>query len=119
MSSTVQHPVFDMEILKGADEFFSFQYMSDNNVPIPLTGYAAKMEIRDKPGGDLFLTLTQAAGITIVAATGLVAVAFTHAQTLAFEFENGEYDLFLVSPASVYTCIARGKFTVFENVTEW
>lgn len=119
MSSIVQHPVYDIEILKGADESFSFQYTGDNDVAIPLTNYTAKMEVRDKPGSDLYLSLTSSAGITITAATGTVAVNFTHAQTLAFEFENAEYDLFIISPANVYTCIARGKFTVIENVTEF
>ena len=119
MSEPVQHPVFDMEIMRGADETFTFIYTDDDGAVIALTDYTAKMQVRDRAGGKLFLTLTDTDGISISDAYGEVQVDFTHAQTLAMDIVNAHYDLWIVSPGSVYTCIARGRFSILESVTEW
>ena len=117
--AVVQHPAYDIEVMKGADETFTFQYLDDNDQPIDISGYTAKLQIRDRFGGTLHLTLTNGSGITITGASGQVAVAFTHAQTIAFDFKHAYYDLWIISAGSVYTSVAHGKFDVIEAVTEW
>jgi hypothetical protein len=86
---------YDIEVHQGETREFELELTDNAGSPIDLTDYSAKMQIRSKPGGEVFLTLTNdsGSGITITPASGTVGVHMTAAQTAGFGFEAGEYDL--------------------------
>ena len=61
---------------------------------VDLTGYTAKMQIRDVPGGTLIHDATS--GITITPAEGKVVVQILASDTANFDFVKAWYDLLLI-----------------------
>lgn len=113
-------PEYDIEIMQGADKSITFTLTDNNDNAVDLTSYTAKLEIRDRPGGAIIISLTSlpAAGITITAATGVIVAAWTAAQTALFTFDTAYYDLFTTSGTGTKTCIARGKILLIQRVTQ-
>lgn len=104
-----QGSVFDLEIT----------YEDPNGVPINLTGFTAKMQLRKEYNSviaDLTLT-TGGGGIVITGATGVVDVAITAAQTGTLEPTFYVYDLELISGSNISRLI-QGQITVAEQVTQ-
>jgi hypothetical protein len=112
---------YNTVIDQGADWFFNVTYQNPNGTPINLTGYTAACQLRSLPSSpSAVLTLTtQNGGITITAATGVVALRATAAQTMAIDEGNYVYDLEIYSPAnpSVVTRLVQGQITVSAEVT--
>jgi len=104
-----QGSVWDLEIT----------YQDPNNVPINLTGYTAKMQLRtdyNSPNADLTLT-TGGGGIVITGATGVIDISATAAQTANLAPAFYVYDLELTSGTNISRLI-QGQITVAEQVTQ-
>lgn len=86
-------------------------------IPVDLTGYSARMQIRKKFGGDVLVELTSdpGDGILLNEANGMVTIEMTAAQTAGIN-RSGIYDLELVVGSTV-TKILRGKFILNHEVT--
>lgn len=94
-------------------------------LPIPLTGYTAKAQIR-KSFQDP--TLLVALGINIDAAGGAITVSATAADTSNFAYPNtsedqdcvlvGVWDLFITSPGAVVTRLLKGNVMLFPRVSQ-
>lgn len=85
---------------------------------VDLTGYTARMLIRDRIGGTLLHTLNTTLGnITIDNATKFITLTITAAETEAFTWKKGVYDLEMVSPAGIVTSILEGEVFVAKEVT--
>lgn len=86
--------------------------------PAPLTGYTARMEIKDRVGGTILVSLTSpSSGIAIDTNLSTVTVTIDAVTTAAITKLNGVYDLELVSPAGVVTPLLYGSVTVQQEVT--
>jgi len=111
----------DFNIYQGQNWGCTLIRKDSNRDPVDLTGWTAQMQIRRRKGGDVLYDLTSdpAAGITITAATGTVAIALTAAQTAAIKVGNLVYDFFMVNAGATETvCILEGELTVHQAVTE-
>jgi hypothetical protein len=82
-----------------------------------LTGYTARMQVRDQQNGAELLELTDGDGITLGGAAGTIALALDAAATEELEWTWGRYDLELVSGGGSVTRLLRGKATVDSETT--
>ena len=71
----------------------SFSLKQDDGSAYNLTGATVTLTIRDKQGGNVIETLTSGSGLTITAASGLIAVKRTAAQLAAWNASRVHYDL--------------------------
>lgn len=87
--------------------------------PQSLTGYAARMQIKDRVDGTVLVSLTSApsGGITINQTDKAIEIVITDAQTEAITKAGGVYDLELVSPGGVVTALLAGAVTFESEVT--
>ena len=92
------------------------------NTPIDLTGYEARMQVRESVGSTTILaefTSAPVAGIVITPLDGLVELTVTSDQTAAYTFINAVYDLEVYDaslPPDV-TRLVQGRFLVNKEVT--
>lgn len=94
------------------------------NKPADLTGYEARMEVRDKVGGEVLLTFdsdplaTPDGTITIDVALSAFVVRLPPAASAALTFKSGVYDLEAVTPGGdVYPITAISGVAVIDEVT--
>ena len=88
--------------------------------PVDLTGYSARMDIKDRIGGTVLLPLTSGAPdnrIVLNAAENTITVTITAVDTAALDFTKGVYDLELVAPTMAVTTIYSGTVTITKEVT--
>ncbi len=93
------------------------------NTPVDITGYSARMKIKDKVGGTV-LASTEAGDsplnvltITLDAANKTITLSIVATATDDFAWTKGVYDLEMVSPTGVVTTILSGKIAVTKEVT--
>lgn len=90
----------------------------DSGDPWNLTGYTARMKIKDRYTGEEYEELTSVAGdIVITALTGILTITITAIATAAYTFTDAIYDLELVSGVTV-TKVLKGKITLMPEVTD-
>jgi hypothetical protein len=88
------------------------------NTPQDLTGYIARMSIKDKVGGTELMSLTTTnLRILIDNATKTIKLDIDAADTAAITWKKGVYDLEMESPAGVITALMFGTVTVTNEVT--
>lgn len=88
-------------------------------MPKPLTGWSARMQIREKLGDDTpLVSITSAAGdITISIPDARIVFTIDTATTEGLDFIEGVYDLELVNPAGEATRVLEGKVFLSKEVT--
>lgn len=93
------------------------------NAPVDLTGYTARMKIKDKVGGtvlastDVMDTPKNVLTITIDNAAKTITISIPATDTDDFTWKTGVYDLEMVSASGVVTTILGGKVAVSKEVT--
>jgi hypothetical protein len=86
--------------------------------PVDLTGYTARMTIKDVIGGTTLLSLTPANNrIIIDTAAYSITVTLAAADTDDLIWTKGVFDLELVSSTDVVTELDKGTVTVIKEVT--
>lgn len=86
--------------------------------PHDLTGYTARMAIKNKVGGTVLLSLTtENDGIVINASAKTITLEITATATAALTWTSGTYDLELISPTGVVTSLMTGSVSVTKEVT--
>lgn len=86
--------------------------------PKNLTGFTARMTIRDRIGGTVLAELTSAdSEILINTANFTITVVIAPAVTAAFAWTKGVYDLEMVSPSGTVTRILSGNIHLSKEVT--
>lgn len=88
-----------------------------DNLPVNLTGYTAKMQVRDISGNLIVELSTSNGKIVITPALGQVAMTLTATQTAALAVGNYNYDLNLTDSASNVYKILEGAFILKASVT--
>ena len=89
-------------------------------LPIDLTGYSARMQIRStRQGGTALVSLTSspAGGITITPAEGKIVLRVEAAETTTLTPGTAFYDLEVVSGAGEVTRLLEGGVTISPEVT--
>lgn len=88
------------------------------NTPIDLTGFTARMTVKDKVGGTELLTLTtENGGINIDTANYVITLTVSAIDTEAMTWKKGVYDLEMVSATDEVTALLAGTIIVSREVT--
>lgn len=86
--------------------------------PKDLTGYTARMTIRDRIGGTALAELTSADSEILISTSNFtITIALSAVVTAAFAWTKGVYDLEMVSPTGVVTRIMAGNITLSKEST--
>lgn len=109
---------YHIKIIKGQDLLIPSVWRDTLGALINFTGYTARMMIRPTKDSDTVLvSLTHADGITLGGAAGTINIARTAAQTGAYTFKRGEYDLEVIDGAGLVTRLLEGDVTVSAEAT--
>lgn len=109
---------FDIDIEQGATFFLTITYKNSIGVPIDLTGYKARMQIRDPATGKKWADATTENSRITVSALGVISVSISHLETQEMKGEIGVYDLFIETPtADVVTKLIYGDVKNTKAVT--
>lgn len=85
--------------------------------PVDMTGYTARLVIKNKAGGVEILVLnTENGRITINNSTHTIALYISATDTAALAKGKGTYELEMVSPSGVVTPIMYGAVTIKQEV---
>lgn len=106
-------------IEKGATFQYNLIWKDSSDVPIDLTGYTARMQVRKTFTTDetLLDLTTENGGITLGGALGTIAIVGDDTDTSAIDAKVGVYDIELVSPAGVVKRLLEGEVTIKPEVT--
>ena len=109
----------NFEVDQNTTFTFVVEYKDSNGSAINLTGYSAKLQVRDTKGGaKLAVSLTSpSGGITIDAALGKLTVKMTPTQTSKLFYPKSEYDLMLTDSNFNKTKLLEGFITLSRSVT--
>lgn len=108
---------FNLVIKKGSTFKKNITYTDSAGTAINLTGYTARMMVRQSFQSEVIHTLTtENGGITITGVTGEIDLLITATDTDAFNPIIGVYDLEIISGAEVDR-IMQGQVYITENVT--
>lgn len=111
--------VYDITIEQGATYRLDIVWKDNAGAPINLTGYTARMQVREKVSSETaLLDLTsQNGGIVLGGATGAIAIVAAATMTDDITAKRGVYDLELVAPGGVVTRLIGGAVTISPEVT--
>lgn len=109
---------------QGATLDRTLTYKTDAGVPIDITGWTARMQIRSRAGGTLYATLATAGTvdgtITLGGTAGTIRLLVAAGVTSLWTFRSGYYDLELTNPAIDPALVRRllhGPFVLSREVT--
>lgn len=120
---------YDITLEQGATFDLPLRYRDPQGAPVDLTGYSAKMQVRESPASSLFVefnsTLT-ASGFILLngpaedredGANGNIRIHMTSANTAALARFEGRYDLELSDGAGYTTRLLEGQFRIEPEIT--
>lgn len=108
--------VYDFEVEQGIDREQIFIYKDSENVPIDLTGYKARMQLRPNVlSSTVLLELTTENGGILLGSDGKVTLVFTEENTNPL-IRGGVYDIELDSGDRV-TRFMKGKIVLSKGIT--
>lgn len=110
----------DLTIEQGATFRKTFRWRDSTNTPIDLTGYTARMQIREEyDSSNYIIELTTAnGGIAITEAEGVVDLFISDSNTAAITNKRGVYDLELITPSAEVIKFIKGAVIIIEEVTK-
>ena len=106
-------------IEQGTTLMKPFIWKDSDGVPVDLTGYTAKMQVRQSPqSGTVLLELSTTNGrITLGGASGTITLALIASTTAAINWRRGVYDIELTSGDGTVTRLIEGEIQVSKEVT--
>lgn len=124
---------YNFTIEQGATLDFEITYQDSNSNPIDLSGYQAKMQIKDEPGGSTtYITLTSTldntgTGLNMSGSSGTkplssgsIGIYIAAVSSSQLTFDSGFYDLELINGTgntATVTRLLQGKVTLSKEVT--
>lgn len=109
-----------LTIYKGSRYEHTVEVLDTDNVtPVPLTGFTARMQFRNKVTDTtvLFEATTENALLVVNGAEGTVTVIIPGDTSSAWDFKKGVYDLEIESPSGYSYRIMEGGVAVRPEVT--
>ncbi|MDR2880839.1 MAG: hypothetical protein LBV29_02915 [Azoarcus sp.] len=98
------------------DEYKGGGYLQ-YNMPHELTGYVARMKVKDRVGGLTLASFTEA-DIAIDDAAKTITLTISATATAGYTWTKGIYDLEMESPTGVVTQLLHGAVRVVDEVTD-
>jgi hypothetical protein len=110
---------YNFEIEQGATLLKPIVWKDSVGAAVNLTGYTAKMQVRQNASSDeILLELSSANNkIAITSLTGTITLIFSAATTAAIDWKRGKYDLELTSADGTVTRLIEGEITVSREIT--
>ena len=110
--------LYDITIEQGATFTLSLTWKDSTDAPVNITGYTARMQVRENYEAESTLvSLTSSGGdIVLGGALGTIAITIAASVTQLLQLDEAVYDLELVNGATV-TRLLQGKATVSREVT--
>ena len=124
---------YNFTIEQGSTLDFEIAYKDANSNPIDLTGYQARMQIKNQPGGaTTYLTLSSSldgsgTGLNLSGSagtnpptSGTIGVYIAAITSSLLDFNTAFYDLELVTgsgPTATVTRVIEGKINLSKEVT--
>lgn len=113
-------PTYAININQGATWVKLFTYLdSDGETPINLTGFTARMQLRQSYTSEtpVINLTTENGGIVITPLTGEIEVTMTATQTAGIPAREYFYDLEIESSGGIVYRVIEGRATVRPEVT--
>jgi len=109
----------DITVNQGAEFTLNVQALNADRTVMDLTGYTAKMQVRDSKGGStIYMTASTAAGtITINAPGGIVMVNVGADLTTPMTWNSGWYDLIVTASSTNVKRLVEGFASLSKEVT--
>jgi hypothetical protein len=110
---------YDLLIEQGATWLRTLTLRDSDNALVNLTGYSARMSVRQKiESTTTLLDLTVANGrVALGGAAGTIILTLTAIETAALSFALAVYDIEMVSGAGVVTRLMNGRIALEKEVT--
>lgn len=113
-------PILNRDLqMKQGSRFEQPIIVMENNMPKNLTGYTARMQIREWKDSDTFLAEYTTANnkLTIAPEAGRITIVVPSADTAGYDFGDAFYDLEVVDGDGDATCIMEGRISLIREVT--
>lgn len=110
----------NLTINQGETFTHILKWSDENNTPVNLTGYTAKLQIREKPEAvnPLIELSTENGGIIFsLVEVGTFTLTISSTATTAITWNTGVYDLLMIAPDLTVTRLIEGRVTVSKGVT--
>ena len=111
----------DLEIEQGAtyNRTFIWETQDVPPQPIDLTGATARMQIRDKQQGQIYIEATTTNGKIILGTTnGHITILLTPTDTTLLDKRRLKYDLEITGPSFGLARVLEGNVIVSPNITQ-
>lgn len=109
---------YTIKIDQGSDFSLVVEWKDPAGAPINMTGFSAKMDIRDRAGDpDLIDSFSVGSGLTITGAAGRVTLSITASESSAWDFDRAVYDLEVTSGGGAKTRLIQGAVLLSREVT--
>ena len=104
----------NFNVVQGDTFQIRVEYTDSNNLPIDLTDFSAKMDIRDKPGGKILCaSISNSNGIVIDGVEGSLNITINSSQTRRFTTPSAAYHLKIKNNGNQEeSTILKGYFSV-------
>jgi len=113
----INTPTFTLQIPKGATFDVTLTWKNADRTPKNLTGYTAKLQVRESIGSTLLLEMSTSNGkIILGGAAGTIQLLLSAAETAALTWDEGIYDLFITGPSGTRKLL-KGTVTAADSVT--
>lgn len=111
---------YNFEIEAGATFSRTITYKDSDNDAIDLSGSTVRMQIRNNySSSDAAISLTTpSTGIAFTSNTGEFTITMTAAQTSAFTFRQGVYDIEIEYSGGTVERILEGRVKISSQVTQ-
>lgn len=112
--------IYDITIEQGANFSLPLTWKDENGTPINLTGYFARMQIRQDYDADeaiLSLDSTVGGGIVLGGAFGTITISIDAGATADLAQTDAVYDLELESVSGIVTRLVQGRVFISREVT--
>ena len=109
----------DLYVPQGSTYIHTFEYVASDGSAIDLTGYTARMQIRETVDATTTIYEATSAGgeITTTPLEGKVVLTIDATDTSAFTFSTAVYDLELEATDTTVIRLVKGKVKLDKEVT--
>ncbi len=110
---------YDLLIEQGATLRQTFTWRGSDMTPVDLTDYTARMQIRRRKTDSVVIheATTENGGLTMGGTEGTVLLTINDADTTAFDFVRGVYDIEVIDSDGIVTRLVEGNVELSKEVT--
>jgi len=107
----------NFKVDQNATFSFEVQYLDEDDTPIQLQSYTAKMQVRNVSGDKLAFTLTDVDGLTINPTQGKINVSISPDRTNKMFYPKSAYDIVITDSSQNKYRLLEGFMTLNRAVT--